>query len=75
MDEDALSEVLFKVVSHRDAIVVFVSDLLRAGGHPEIADVLDDKLLDRFLGLLPGQDQKGGWFVPFDARRSPHEHR
>jgi hypothetical protein len=70
MDENALGEALFKVVSHRDAIVVFVSDGLRAGGHPEVADLLDDKLLDQFLALLPRQDQKGAWFVPFDARRT-----
>jgi hypothetical protein len=65
---DKLAESLFKVVSHRDAVVVFVSDRFRQRGRPEIADILDDNLLARFLELLPGLDHKGGWFVPFDTR-------
>jgi hypothetical protein len=69
VDMDKLADALFKVVSHRDAIVVFVSDRLRDGGRAELANLLDDKQLDRFLGLLPDFDHKGGWFVPFGARR------
>jgi hypothetical protein len=69
MDMERFAEGLFKVVSHRDAIVVFVSDQLRNNGRAELANMLDDKLLNRFLATLPGPDRKGGWFVPFDARR------
>jgi hypothetical protein len=69
VDTDKLAVSLFKVVSHRDAIVVFVSDRLREGGRAELANILDDNLLARFLELLPGFEHKGGWFVPFDARR------
>jgi hypothetical protein len=68
VDTDKLAESLFRVVSHRDAIVVFVSDRLREGGRAELANILDDKLLARFLDLLPQSDHKGGWFVPFDVR-------
>lgn len=74
VDNAKLAESLFKVVSHRDAIVVFVSDRLRDGGRAEIADILDDKLLTKVLGLLPGSDHNGEWFVPFDARRVVLQH-
>lgn len=74
VDNGKLGEALFKVVSHRDAIVVFVSDRFREGGRAEIANILDDNLLARFLGRLPNIDHKGGWFVPFDARRVVLEH-
>jgi hypothetical protein len=69
MDIERFADGLFKVVSHRDAIVVFVSDQLRYNERAELANILDDKLLNRFLATLPGPDQKGGWFVPFGARR------
>jgi hypothetical protein len=69
-DEERLAEELFKVVSHRDAIVVFVSERLRANGRDKIADHLDNELLDRFLEQLPGLHQKGRWFVPSEARQS-----
>ena len=69
-DEERLAEELFKVVSHRDAIVVFVSERLRANGRDKIADYLDSKLLDRFFEQLPGLHQKGRWFVPSEARQS-----
>jgi hypothetical protein len=51
-----------------------VSDRFREGGRPEIADILDEKLLARFLETLPGLDHKGGWFIPFDTRRAVLEH-
>lgn len=69
-DEERLAKELFKVVSHREAIVVFVSQLLRANGRDKIADYLDNKLLDRFLEQLPGLHQNGRWFVPSEARQS-----
>jgi len=69
VDIGKLGESLFKVVSHRDALVVFVSNRFREGGQCEIADILDDSLLARFLERLPRLDHKGGWVVPFDARR------
>lgn len=69
VDMNKLADTLFNVVSHRDAIVVFVSDQLRDGGRAELANLLDNKLLARFFELLPSFDHKGGWFVPFDARR------
>ena len=74
VDIDKLGEALFKVVSHRDAIVVFVSDRLRDAGRSEIANILDDNLLARFLEFLPKLGHKGGWFFPFDARRVVLEH-
>lgn len=69
MDEDRLARELFKVVSHRDAIVVFVSERLRAGGLTKVADYLDEKLLDQFLEQLPGLHRKSRWFVPSETRR------
>jgi len=69
VDVDKLAEALFDAVSHRNAVVVFLSDRLRKSGRPEVADILDDKLLARFLELLPGLEYKGGWSVPFDTRR------
>jgi hypothetical protein len=74
VDIDKLAESLFNAVSHRDAVVVFVSDRFRQGARPDIADILDEKLVARFLELLPGLDHKGGWFVPFDTRRAVVEH-
>ncbi|MGV8889943.1 MAG: VPA1262 family N-terminal domain-containing protein [Pseudomonas sp.] len=70
MDEDKLAGELFKIVSHRDAIVAFVSERLRDAGRAKVAQFLDDKLLDQFLEQLPGLHHKGRWFVPSDARRS-----
>jgi hypothetical protein len=70
VDMEKFADALFKAASHRDAIVVYVSDRLRGGGRRELADMLDERLLDLFLSLLPDADQKGGWFVPFDARRT-----
>lgn len=69
-DEERLAEELFKVVSHRDAIVVFVSEQLRDHGRDKIADYLDNKFLDRFLEQLPSLHQKSRWFVPSEARQS-----
>jgi hypothetical protein len=69
VDLEAFGKALFDIVSHRDAIVVFVSDQLRLGDRGALADILDDRLLDRFLDTLPTESEKGGWFVPFDARR------
>ncbi|NDU90164.1 MAG: hypothetical protein G3I08_09875 [Ferrovum sp.] len=70
IDMDKLAGALFKVVSHRDAIVVFISDRLRDGGRAELANFLDENLLARFLELLPGFGHKGELFIPFDARRA-----
>ena len=49
--------------------MLFVSDFLTRSGRAELANMLDDKLLDQFLETLPGTDEKRQWFVLFDARR------
>jgi hypothetical protein len=72
--DNRLAEALFKVISHRDAVVVFISDRFRSGGRAEIADILDDRLLVRFLEQLPGLDHKGGWLILFNTRRVLLEH-
>ena len=36
----------------------------------ELADMLDDRLLNQVLELLPDAGQQSGWFLPFDVRRS-----
>jgi len=69
-NEELLAKELFKVVSHRDAIVAFVSERLRTNGRNKIADHLDNELLDRFIDQLPGPYQQCRWFVPSDARQS-----
>jgi len=60
---EKFADAVFKVASHRDAIVVFVSDRLKSGGRNELANMLDDRLLDQILELLPDPGQKSGWFV------------
>jgi hypothetical protein len=70
IDVEKFADALFKVVKHRDAIVVFVSDYLRSRGKDELANMLDDKLLNRVLERLPDAGQQSDWFLPFDVRRS-----
>ncbi|CAB3806541.1 VPA1262 family N-terminal domain-containing protein [Pararobbsia alpina] len=70
IDTEKFADALFKVVKHRDAIVVFVSDHLRSRGMDELANMLDDRLLNHVLELLPKPGQPSGWFLPFDVRRS-----
>ena len=69
LDLEKFADALFKVTSHRDAIVVFVSDYFRDNGRAELANMLDERLLNRFLELLPDRNKKSDQFIPFDARR------
>ncbi|MFW6856695.1 VPA1262 family N-terminal domain-containing protein [Burkholderia gladioli] len=69
IDLERFADALFKVVKLRDAIVVFVSDHLRNCGKDELADMLDEKLLNLFLERLPDAGQQVDWFLPFDVRR------
>ncbi|CAB3682052.1 hypothetical protein R8871_02567 [Paraburkholderia graminis C4D1M] len=70
IDDRRLADALFKVVTHRDAIVVFVSDHLRYRGCDEIASLLDGMFLDHILDALPDTPQSNGWWLPHDARRA-----
>lgn len=65
---ERLAEPLYKIVSHRDHILVFVADNFRARGKPELANILQDKLLSRFLERQPTIEKRGGWFVGDEAR-------
>jgi len=70
IDGKRLADALFKVVIHRDAIVVFVSDHLRCQGLEEIANMLDSKFLDHVLDALSDTPQSNGWLLPHDVRRA-----
>ena len=70
IETEKFADALFKVVKHREGIVVFVSDHLRGRGVNELANMLDDKLLSYVLERLPDVGQPNGWFLPVDVRRS-----
>jgi hypothetical protein len=59
VDAKLLAKKLFQTVGHRDEVVVFISGLFAAGTaeQAEVARVLDDLLLDRFLAGLPQNDR------------------
>lgn len=70
---NTLGDELFKVIGHREVFVVFVSDIFRNGGQIELANILSDKLLEKFLDMLPDPAYKSGWFVAQDALRAALE--
>lgn len=65
---ERLAEPLYKIVSHRDHILVFVADNFREHGKPELANILQDKLLSRFLERQPTIEKRGSWFVDDETR-------
>ncbi|WP_460130251.1 VPA1262 family N-terminal domain-containing protein [Pseudomonas sp. S3_A09] len=70
VDTDVFGDALFKVSSHRDAVLALVSSLFRRAGQIRVASILDEKMLDQFLESLPRPDERRISFIPSESRSS-----
>jgi hypothetical protein len=76
VDATLLANKLFETVGHRDEVVVFISALFAAGTaeQAEVARVLDDLLLDRFLAGLPQNDRPATRYFIASDRNALTQH-
>jgi hypothetical protein len=69
-DTRVLADNMFRIVGHREEVIVFVSSLFAAGTveQRDVAGKLDDMLLDKFLSNLPSDGRKAAGYLPFRER-------
>ncbi|WP_131931449.1 VPA1262 family N-terminal domain-containing protein [Burkholderia sp. SRS-25] len=68
IDVERFGVELFKIIRHRDAIVIFVSSLIRDIGKIDLANRLDEQYFAQVFSMVPDVGKRSGWFLDPDAR-------